>query len=82
MNEDNPEPAFEIQSGIPMPRQDGGRTVIDDSELIARAREGRRSNIFRSRNHAAVELAKQVTNHSLEAAIRRLNRKFRDAGIP
>lgn len=82
MNEDNSDPTHEIRSDIPMPRPDGGRTVIDDTELIARAREGRRSNVFRSRNHAAVELAKQVTNHSLEAAIRRMNRKFRDAGIP
>lgn len=82
MTDEPAKPVFEIDSDLPMPRLNGGRIPIDDSALIVRARAGRRNGQkFKSRNDAASKLAKDAEGNSPEAATRRLNSKFKDAGI-
>lgn len=81
MTNESAKPAFEIRSDIPRPRPNRGPITIDDAEWIAAAYEGIRSGKFRSRNDAAVKLAKLAKGHSESANVKRLNRKLKDAGI-
>jgi hypothetical protein len=73
--------AYEILSGVLLPEAKRGRPMENDDQLVARAKEGRRTNEYRSRNHAAVELSKDAKGASAGAKIKRLNRKFKTANI-
>jgi hypothetical protein len=72
---------YAIMSGVIFPEAVRGRPVEDDSQLIDRAQEGRRTGKYSSRNHAAKQLSQYAKGASPEAINRRLNRKFKAAGI-
>jgi hypothetical protein len=74
-----PSKTYEIISNAIFPEAVKGRPVKDDSQLLARAKEGLRTGKYLSRNHAAVELSKDAKGASPEAIRRRLNRKFKNA---
>jgi hypothetical protein len=72
---------FEVLDDVILPEAVRGRPRTNDAELIDLARKGRASGKYTSRNHAARELAKDAEGNSRVAKERRLNSKFKRAGI-
>ena len=72
---------YKIIHGVVLPEANRGRPIEDDGQLIDRAKEGRKTGKYQSRNHAAVELSNDAKGASDEAKKKRLNRKFKAANI-
>jgi hypothetical protein len=73
--------SYEILDDVVLPEAIRGRPRINDSHLIYLAQKGRASGKYTSRNHAARDLSKHAEGNSIEANQKRLNVKFKEAGI-
>jgi hypothetical protein len=74
---------YQILSGVILPPQipRGRPKLNDDNALIVLAIDGLANGVFNSRNHAAVELSKNVKAGKRDALVKRLNRKLKTANI-